>query len=59
MANTETALALSVRKEVVLKISGDPAIKRHTGLPSFELPDGKHSEIIDYNIATFGTNLRP
>ena len=29
------------------------------GLPFFELPDGKHSEIIDYNLETFGTNLRP
>ncbi len=29
------------------------------GLLSFELPEGKHEEIIDYNIATFGTNLRP
>ena len=29
------------------------------GLPSFELPEGKHEEIIDYNIATFGKNLRP
>ena len=33
--------------------------KKAYGLPFFELPDGKHSEIIDYNIATFGTNLRP
>ena len=29
------------------------------GLPFFELPDRQHSEIIDYNIETFGTNLRP
>ena len=29
------------------------------GLLSFELPEGKHEEIIDYNIATFGTNSRP
>lgn len=33
--------------------------KKAYGLPFFELPDGKHSEIIDYNVETFGTNLRP
>jgi hypothetical protein len=33
--------------------------KEAYGLLAFELPDGKHSEIIDYNIETFGTNLRP
>jgi len=29
------------------------------GLPFFELPDGKQSEIIAYNVEAFGTNLRP
>ena len=29
------------------------------GLLSFELPEGKHEEVIDYNIATFGKNSRP
>ena len=33
--------------------------KEAYGLPAFELPDGKHSEIIDYNLEMFGTNLRP
>ena len=33
--------------------------KEAYGLPFFELPDGKHGEIIDYNVETFGTNLRP
>jgi hypothetical protein len=33
--------------------------KKAYGLPFFELPDGKHSDIIDYNVETFGTNLRP
>ena len=36
-----------------------PCNKKAYGLPFFELPDGKHSEIIDYNVETFGTNLRP
>lgn len=29
------------------------------GLPFFPMPDGKHEEIIDYNEATFRSNLRP
>ena len=33
--------------------------KKAYGLPFFELPDGKHSEIINYNVETFGANLRP
>ena len=33
--------------------------KKAYGLPFFELPDGKHSDIIDYNVETFGTILRP
>ena len=33
--------------------------KEAYGLLSFEIPEGKHEAIIDYNIATFGTNLRP
>ena len=33
--------------------------KEAYGLLSFELPEGKHSEIIDYNVETFGANLRP
>ena len=33
--------------------------KEAYGLLFFELPEGKHSEIIDYNVETFGANLRP
>ena len=29
------------------------------GLPSFEFPDGKLKEVIDYNVETVGTNVRP
>jgi hypothetical protein len=52
-------LTLKRLRDIATKNGADPAVKRHTGYPLLSFLMGKLSEIIDYNIATFGTNLRP
>jgi hypothetical protein len=52
-------ISLKRPEEVVLKISGDPAIKKRTGCPLLSFLTESIVKSVDYNIETFGTNLRP
>jgi hypothetical protein len=64
----EWSVRQSEHKEYLIleRSEGHSYRKRHLscskaarGLPSFEFPDGKFKEVIDYNVETFVTNARP